>query len=123
MTEQMIFGDENLTTGASNDLRVATDLARTMVTQYGMSEKLGPRTYGQREEMVFLGRDFNEHKNYSEKAAEMIDDEVTRLMREAEKKAQTIMQKNKPMLETIVDILLKKETIEKEEFESLFEKK
>ncbi len=123
VTEQMIFGDENLTTGASNDLRVATSLARTMVTQYGMSEKLGPRTYGQREEMIFLGRDFNEHKNYSEKAAEMIDDEVTRLMREAEKKAQAIILKNKPMLETIVEILLKKETIEKEEFEALFGKK
>ncbi len=123
VTEQMIFGDENLTTGASNDLRVATDLARTMVTQYGMSEKLGPRTYGRREEMIFLGRDFNEQKNYSEKAAELIDDEVTRLMREAEKKAQAIITKNKPMLETIVELLLKKETIEKEEFEALFGKK
>jgi cell division protease FtsH len=120
VTEKMIFGDENLTTGASNDLRVATDLARTMVTQYGMSDKLGPRTYGQREEVVFLGRDWAEQKNYSEKAAEMIDEEVTRLMKDAEKKAAAIMQKNKELMDRIVEILLKKETIEKEEFEGLF---
>ncbi|MFA5133518.1 MAG: ATP-dependent zinc metalloprotease FtsH [Patescibacteria group bacterium] len=121
--EKMIFGEENLTTGASNDLRVSTHLARTMVTQYGMSDKLGPRTYGHREEMVFLGRDITEQKDYSEKAAEMIDEEVTKLMKDAEKRAQAILQKNKPMLDKIADILLKKEIIEKEEFESLFAKK
>ncbi len=121
--EKIIFGDENLTTGASNDLRVATDLARTMVTQYGMSEKLGPRTYGQREEMVFLGRDFNERKNYSEKAAELIDEEVTKLMKEAEKKAQSLIIKHKEKLEEIIAVLLKKEIIEQEEFEALFAKK
>jgi len=121
--EKLIFGDENLTTGASNDLRVSTRLARTMVTQYGMSDKLGPRTYGHREEMVFLGRDITEQKDYSEKAAELIDEEVTKLMKDAEKKAQTLLQKNKAKLEEIVAILLKKEIIEKEEFEALFEKK
>ena len=120
--EKMIFGEENLTTGASNDLKVATRLARTMVTQYGMSEKLGPRTYGQKDDVVFLGRDIAEQKDYSEKAAEMIDEEVTRLMKEAEIKAQNILTKNKIMLDKIVNILLKKETIEKEEFESLFKK-
>ncbi|MBU1179365.1 ATP-dependent zinc metalloprotease FtsH [Patescibacteria group bacterium] len=120
--EKIIFGEEMLTTGASNDLKVATRLARTMVTQYGMSEKLGPRTYGQKEDVVFLGRDFAEQKDYSEKAAEMIDEEVTRLMKEAEIKAQGILTKNKSMLDKIVDVLLKKETIEKEEFESLFKK-
>jgi cell division protease FtsH len=73
VAEREVFGEENLTTGASNDLKVATQIAKTIVTQYGMSDKLGPRTYGQREEMVFLGRDITEHRDYSEKAAEAID--------------------------------------------------
>jgi len=122
-TEKLIFGEDELTTGASSDLRIATGLARAMITQYGMSDKLGPRTYGHKEEMVFLGRDITEQKDYSEKAAEAIDEEVTRLMKEAEKKAHAIVLKNKEMLDTIAEILLKKETIEKEEFEKLFEKK
>lgn len=120
--EKVVFGEDELTTGASNDLKIATQLARTMVTQYGMSDKLGPRTYGHKEDVVFLGRDIAEQKDYSEKAAEIIDEEVTRLMKEAEKKAHAVIQKNKPMLEKIVGILLKKETIEKEEFEALFRK-
>ncbi|PIR66536.1 MAG: cell division protein FtsH [Parcubacteria group bacterium CG10_big_fil_rev_8_21_14_0_10_36_14] len=121
-TEKMIFGESDLTTGASNDLRVATRLARTMVTQYGMSEKLGPRTYGHKEDVVFLGRDFTEQKDYSETTAQVIDEEITHLMKEAEKKAHEIISKNKEKLKEIVDILLKQEIIEKEEFESLFKK-
>jgi cell division protease FtsH len=120
VAEREIFGEENLTTGASNDLKVATSLAKTIITQYGMSDKLGPRTYGQREEMVFLGRDLNEHRDYSEKAAESIDEEITRLMKEAQKQAEVILDSQKPALEKIVAELLKKETIEKEEFEKLF---
>ena len=120
VAEIMIFGKENLTTGASNDLRVSTRLARTMITQYGMSEKLGPRTYGHKEDVVFLGRDIAEQKDYSEHAAEMIDEEITKLMKEAEKRAEKILTENKSKLEEVVKILLKKEVIEKEEFENLF---
>lgn len=123
VAEREIFGEENLTTGASNDLKVATSIARTIITQYGMSEKLGPRTYGHREEMVFLGRDITERKDYSERAAEAIDDEVTRLMKEAQKTAQSVLHNNRKMLDKIVEILLKKEVMEKEEFEGLFGKK
>lgn len=122
VAERMIFGEKNLTTGASNDLKVSTRLARTMVTQYGMSEKLGPRTYGHKDDLVFLGRDIAEQKDYSERAAEMIDEEITRLMKEAETTAKNILEKNKDKLNQITELLLKKEVIEKEEFERLFEK-
>ena len=120
VAEKLTSGPENITTGASNDLQVATKLARSMVTRYGMSDLLGPRTFGHREEMVFLGKELTERRDYSEKAAETIDAEVTRLMKEAESTAETILKKNQNKLEEIKDILLKKEIIEKEEFDSLF---
>ena len=116
-----IFGPDNLTTGASSDLRHATRLARRLITDYGMSKKLGPRTYGEKEEMIFLGKEIHHERDYSEKVAEIIDQEISQLLEEARETARRIITEERPMLEKIVARLLEKETIEKEEFEALFE--
>ncbi len=117
VAEKEIFGD--ITTGASNDLKQATQLARKIVTQYGMSELLGPRTFGEKEEMVFLGREITEHRDYSESVAEMIDREVSKFLKKAYSTALTIIQTMRPKLEEIVAKLIEKETLEKEEFEAI----
>lgn len=118
ITEKEIFGE--VTTGASNDLKQATDLARKLVTQFGMSEALGPRTFGEREELIFLGREIKEQKDYSEKIAELIDKEINKLIADASRTAKEITTKMRPKLNDIAELLLKKETIEREEFEALF---
>ncbi len=118
--EREIFGAENITTGASNDLRQATKLARRLITTYGMSEKLGPRTFGKQEEMIFLGREITEQRDYSEKIAETIDAEISALMNNALKTASDILHRERAKLDEIAALLLKQETIEKEEFEALF---
>ncbi|MBT3690170.1 ATP-dependent metallopeptidase FtsH/Yme1/Tma family protein [bacterium] len=118
VTEKEVFGD--VTTGASSDLRKATQLAKQLITQYGMSEKLGPRTFGEGEGMVFLGKELHERRDYSEKTAEAIDNEVSNFIHEASKTAKEIITKHKNYLDKISDELLVKETLEKEEFEALF---
>ena len=115
--EQISF--DELTTGASNDLKVATELARRLITQYGMSTKLGPRTFGKSEEMVFLGREIHENRNYSEKVAAMIDDEVTNFMNEAHETAKKILTEKRHKLEQIAKRLIEVETIEREDFDLL----
>ncbi len=120
VAEQEVFGD--LTTGASNDLQQATRLARQLVTRYGMSDKLGPRTFGEREEMIFLGREIHEQRDYSEKVATLIDAEVGRFLDDALKRAKAVIVKQRAQLEKIVKILLAKEAIERDEFEALFTK-
>ncbi|MFZ4648676.1 MAG: ATP-dependent zinc metalloprotease FtsH [Patescibacteria group bacterium] len=117
LTEKKIFGE--VTTGATSDLRRATSLARALITEYGMSAKMGPRTFGDKEEMVFLGREIHENRDYSEKTAEKIDDEVFELLDIAGKKAEAIIGNNVEALEKVVTALLQKETLEKAEFESL----
>ncbi len=117
LVEKAIFGE--VTTGATSDLRRATALARSLVTDYGMSDHLGPRTYGEKEEMIFLGREIHEQRNYSEKIAEKIDEEIFGFIQQAEKKANSIITKHRDSLEKIVAVLLKQETIEKTEFESI----
>jgi cell division protease FtsH len=114
VAEKMEFGE--VTTGASSDLQRATELARSLITQYGMSEKMMPRVYGEKEEMVFLGRDFNEKRNYSEKVAEKIDEEIDAMIGQAIVTAEKIMKDNKVRLDAIVAVLVEKETIEQEEF-------
>ncbi len=116
--EKEIFGE--VTTGASNDLKQVTRLARRLITEFGMSDKLGPRTFGEKEEMIFLGKEIHEQRDYGEKIAETIDQEMNRLITEASKTALEIVRKKKNKLEEIVKILLEKETIEKEEFEKIF---
>ena len=115
--EVQIFGE--VTTGAYNDLQRATKLARQLVTEFGMSDKLGPRTFGQKEELVFLGREIHERRDYSEKIAQQIDDEVSTFLMKAYKVAAELIKKEKSRLEKIVKVLLTKETIEREEFEAL----
>ncbi len=116
VAEHDVFSE--ISTGASSDLQNATGLARQIVTRYGMS-KLGPRTFGQREEMVFLGREIHESRDYSEKTAQDIDEEINRLLHEARLNAQRIVKKERAALETIAQQLLVKETIERDEFERL----
>ncbi len=116
VTEQEIFGD--VTTGASNDLERATNMARNMVTRYGMSN-LGPRTFGKKEELIFLGKEMNEQKNYSEKTAQDIDIEVHNLIEGARKRALELITNKKDKLDKLAETLIEKETIEKEEFDEI----
>ncbi|MBM3250890.1 MAG: ATP-dependent zinc metalloprotease FtsH [Candidatus Nealsonbacteria bacterium] len=114
--EQIKF--KEITTGASNDLRVASELARRLVKEYGMST-LGPISFGEKEELIFLGKEFGEQRNYSEKVAALIDKEVEKFVKNAQKQAIKILFKRKKLLEKIARTLIEKETIEKEEFERL----
>jgi cell division protease FtsH len=119
IAEEITFGE--ITTGASNDLEQVTQMARAMVTRFGMSEKLGPRTFGKREEMVFLGREISEHRDYSERVAQEIDDEVQGLILEAYAKAKHLLTNNFAKLAQIARHLMAHETVEGEELERLFE--
>ncbi|MDD5731312.1 MAG: ATP-dependent zinc metalloprotease FtsH [Patescibacteria group bacterium] len=116
-SEILIFGE--LTTGAQNDLTQATSMARKMVKEYGMSDRLGPISFHDKDEMVFLGRDIAEAKNYSEKTAQAIDDEVQIIMTKAETVANGIVTNHKDILDKIASVLLEKEVIEREEFEAI----
>lgn len=111
-----------ITTGATNDLTRASDLARKLVKEYGMSP-LGPISFGEKEELVFLGKEISEQRNYSEKIAAKIDEEVEKFIKNAQNTAKTILAKKKTLLEKIAKTLIEKETIEKEEFESLIKEK
>jgi cell division protease FtsH len=115
--EELVFEDR--WTGASDDLEKATKLARKMVTTYGMSEKLGPLTFGDREELVFLGREIAEQRNYSDEVAEEIDSEVRRLIDEANERARAILVSYREKLDTLAQRLIEVETIERTEFEAL----
>jgi cell division protease FtsH len=121
MAEKMIFGQ--VTTGAQNDLKKATKIARDMVMVYGMSDKLGPIVLGEREELIFLGREISEQRNYSEKVAAEIDEEVSLIISKAQKKSEEILAKNKNLLKRIAQRLIEKETIEGKEFDSFFAKR
>ncbi len=118
VAEEIVFGD--ITTGASNDLERVTDLARAMVTRFGMSDVLGPRTFGNREELVFLGREISEQRNYSEEVAQQIDAEVKRLVTTAHSRAREILTTYRDKLDGVVNRLLQQETIEAAEFEAVF---
>lgn len=119
--EQEIFKD--ITTGATNDLKQATKLARKLVTEYGMSDVLGPRTFGEKEELIFLGREISEQRDYSEKIATLIDQEVSKFISKAYSTARNIIKKMRPKLEEIAKKLIHKETLEQEEFEMIFKPK
>ena len=119
--EKLVFNE--LTTGASNDLKQASELSRIMVTKYGMSEKLGPITFGDSEELIFLGKEITESKNYSEKKAAEIDTEVEKFIKDAQKTTEKILKQKRSKLTQIAKYLVEKETIEKEEFERLIKEK
>ena len=118
VAEELVF--DEVTTGASNDLEQATNIARTMVTRYGMSERLGPRTFGKREELVFLGREISEQRNYSDKVAEIIDDEVRSLISGAYESAKHQISSNIAKLTQLSQYLISHETIESEVLQELF---
>ncbi len=112
--EEIIFGE--MSTGASNDLKQASELARKLVTKYGMSDKLGPITFGNGEEMVFLGKEISTEKNYSENIASKIDDEISSFISRAYQAAKKIIISRQKALKAIADALLKKEVLEQEDF-------
>ena len=116
--EELTFNE--MSTGAQDDIERATKLARKMVTDYGMSDKLGPRTFGHKEELVFLGREISEQRDYSEKVAQQIDEEVHNIIQQAYKVARQILTKNKPKLVQLAEKLIAQETLEGEELNALF---
>jgi len=115
VVEKLIFGDEMLSTGPSSDLRNATKTARNMVTRYGMSSALGPRTFGEQEEMIFLGKEIHEQRDYSDETALQIDMEIRDLLEQAEKRAREVLTGQKGKMEALVAELLVKETVEQDD--------
>jgi cell division protease FtsH len=107
---------KNITTGAANDLRQATEMSKDLVCQYGMSEKLGPRTFGKTQELVFLGKEISEEKDYSQKTSEIIDQEINEIINFCYKKAEEILKNNKTIVKKVASKLLEKETLEQKEF-------
>ena len=116
--EELIFNE--ISTGASSDIKEATDLARSMVTNYGMSDLLGPRTFGQKEEMIFLGREITEQRDYGDTVANQIDSEVNRIIQAAHETALKILTENRAKLEQLAQALLEKETLEGPDLDAVF---
>ncbi|HLG10979.1 MAG TPA: ATP-dependent zinc metalloprotease FtsH [Dehalococcoidia bacterium] len=117
--EEIVFGE--MSTGPSDDISKVTKLARSMVTRYGMSERLGPRTFGQKEELIFLGREISEQRDYSEKVAEEIDDEVRRIIDRAHDLARQILRDHREKLDQLAHKLMEVETLEGEQLAALME--
>jgi cell division protease FtsH len=121
VAEAEVFGD--VTTGASDDLKKATAVAKAMVKKYGMVDALGPRTYGRGEEMVFLGRDMAEERDYADATAQKIDEAIRQLVVDGQETARQAFRAHREAVEKVVQVLLEKESIEKEEFEGIVGKK
>ena len=118
VAEEVVFGD--ITTGARQDLENVSRMARAMITQYGMSEKLGPLTFGEKEELVFLGKEIGEQRNYSEEVAQLIDEEVKNVINQAYHYAQDVITRYRNKLKTIAEMLREEETLDADKFESIF---
>jgi len=116
-SEEIIFGD--VTTGARNDIRVATEMARRMITEFGMSDKLGNMAFGKRQEQIFLGRDLYEEKNYSDQTALLIDQEEKRIVDECYDRAKQTLLDNKDKLKALAEKLLEKEVLDVKEIKEL----
>ena len=119
LAEELVFTE--ITTGASNDLENATRIALRMIKQYGMSESLGPRTFGRREEMIFLGREIHEERDYSDKIAEEIDKEVQSLIHQAYSRAQDILTTHREKLTEVATYLIQHESVEGADLKRLFD--
>lgn len=117
VAEALVIGD--VSTGASNDIERATDIARSMVTKYGMSDKLGPIAFGDQSNEVFLGKDFNHVRNYSESVASQIDEEIERIVKEAYSKTNEILSEHIDKLHAVAQALLKEEKMDGKEFEAI----
>src|SRR5439155_18395118 len=118
VAEECVFGE--MTTGSENDIERATHMARRMVTEYGMSKRIGPVAMGHKEELIFLGREIGEQKNYSEKSAEAIDDEIRTLIGTAYSRAKDILTNNRDMLDRLSQALMREETVEGDLLERCF---
>jgi cell division protease FtsH len=116
--EEIIFG--RITTGASNDIQRVTEIARKMVTEWGMSEKLGPLNYSNQGDTVFLGREIQQHKDYSERTAELIDTEISRLVNDAYDRAVTVLKENLDKLHALAQALLDRELLDRKEIAAIF---
>jgi cell division protease FtsH len=116
--EELVFDD--ITSGAGNDIERVTQIARQMVTRLGMSAEMGPMVYGQKEELIFLGREISEQRDYSEAVAEQIDREVRRLVSDAHERARSILAEHRDKLDAVAQKLLEVETLTKDEFEAIF---
>ena len=112
---------EDFTTGSGNDIERATDLSRKMVCEWGMSEEMGPLSYGKKEEQIFLGREFATHKDYSEETAKKIDKEVSKIIYENYEKAKQLLRDNIDTLNRIASELLEKEVLNAEELDAIFD--
>jgi cell division protease FtsH len=119
VAEDMVFEEQS--TGAANDIERATGMARRMVTEFGMSRTLGPLAFGKKDELVFLGREISEQRNYSDEVAYQIDQEIRELIDSAHERARAIVETHTDKLQAIAELLLSEETIEGEQLESLFE--
>jgi cell division protease FtsH len=117
VAERIIFNE--ITTGADNDLERATELARKMVCEWGMSDELGPLTYGKKEEQIFLGREIAQHRDFSEETARKIDDSVKRIVLEARDRVVNLLMDNQDILKAIAEELLEKETIMLEDMDRI----
>jgi cell division protease FtsH len=117
VAEEIVF--DRISTGASNDIKQATDLAQQMIRNWGMSEELGPLSFAKGEEQVFLGREIAQHRDYSETTAQRIDDEISRLISAAHKKAKAILEKHLDILHKLSELLLEKETVMGKELDEL----
>jgi cell division protease FtsH len=118
VSERMVFNDT--TTGSSNDIEKATDLARRMVTEFGMSDRLGPLSFGKRDELVFLGREIGEQRNYSDEIAKTIDEEVRAIVDRAYERATQVLETHRDRLDALARKLIAEETVDQQGFESLF---
>jgi cell division protease FtsH len=118
VSERIVFGDT--TTGSSNDIEKATDLARRMVTEFGMSDRLGPLSFGKRDELVFLGREIGEQRNYSDEIAKQIDEEVRAIVDRAYERATQVIETNRDRLDALAQKLIAEETVDSEAFATLF---
>ncbi len=121
LAEEVFFGPDHITTGAGNDLERATELARKMVCEWGMSATMGPLTFGKREEAIFLGKEFARHQDYSEATATKIDQEISRIISEAYSDARAIIEDNQAALEHIAQALLEREVLDAREVYDLIE--
>jgi cell division protease FtsH len=122
VAEEVVFGHDNITTGAENDLQRATDLARKMIVEWGMSDIIGPMFLEEKKNEVFLGREIARYKNYSESTAKLIDAEVKRIIMEQYRRVKDMLETNRAILDEIAQTLLEKEVMTEEELDNIIKK-
>jgi cell division protease FtsH len=119
IAEEIVFGEEEVTTGASNDLQQVARVARQMITRFGMSERLGPVALGRQQGNVFLGREIASDRDFSDETAATIDEEVRQLVDQAYARAKDVLVSNRYILDRLADMLIEKETVDSEELQEL----